>query len=131
MAEVVAVAVPLGVLLVCCLLPALGTARTLLGLPPRPLLPALRDRCQVLEQSATAVFALALAALVAPWHALPVALWGLGAAATALITVGGALAAPALPPLSADADGRRRPRSRVVSALVAVALAALVVLAQL
>lgn len=114
------------VFLALCLLPALGTARALLGAGPERRLPLLRDRWQIVEQGATSVFALAVAGAVLPWHQLPVALWGLGATATALSLVGGALAAPSLPALAADRRGRLRPRTRVLSALISVVLAALV-----
>lgn len=131
MADLLVPVLLLALLLAFCLPPALGTARTLLGADPGRRLPLLRDRWQVLEQSATGVFALAVAGVVLPWHQLPVALWGLGATATALCLVGGALAAPSLPALAGDRHGRLRPRTRVLSALVSVVLAALALLARL
>ncbi|WP_299034014.1 hypothetical protein [uncultured Pseudokineococcus sp.] len=130
MPDLLVAALPAGLFVVWCLLPGLGTVRALLDSEPRRALPLLRDRWQALEQGATAVLALALLAIMAPWHLVPVALWGLAAAATAFVAVGGVLAAPSLPRLAADRRGRLRPRTRALSALVAVALAALVVLAQ-
>ncbi|MEJ5913377.1 hypothetical protein [Pseudokineococcus sp. 1T1Z-3] len=112
-----------GLLVLLCLVPAVGTARRLLGAPQGRALPLLRDRWQLLEQVAGAVLALVAAAVLVPWDVVPTLLWGLAAVAGALVLVGGALALPALPALAPDARGRLHPRTRVTSAVVTAVLA--------
>jgi len=96
-----------------------GAMRLPLGRAPRPGLPLMRDRTQVVSDFGGCLMGLALG-VVGAWPATPVAPWWLAATATALVAVVGVLRWRVLLGVAPDGRGRRRPRARTASAAVSV-----------